>query len=78
VVIGSFLEVRSKKEKTLRFFKMLLKIPEGDYSADLIKQKSSKFYQELLDNPSDYSEHAISLEIIPYEQLWEEILELFN
>jgi hypothetical protein len=65
-------------QRSSSFIKMLLKIPEGDYSADLIKQKSSKFYQELLDNPSDYSEHAISLEIIPYEQLWEEILELFN
>jgi len=69
---------RPEHKRSSSFIKMLLKIPEGDYSADLIKQKSSKFYQELLDNPSDYSEHAISLEIIPYEQLWEEILELFN
>ena len=60
------------------FIKMLIKIPDGHYKADLIEQKAAKYYQLLLDNPCDYSEHALSIEIIPYEQLWNEILEMFR
>ena len=59
------------------FIKMLLKIPEGDYEPAKIRAKAKKHYQALLDNPSDFSEHALSIEIIPYEQLWEEIMSIF-
>lgn len=69
---------RPEYKRSSSFIKMLLKIPEGDYKAALITKKSDKFYQELLENPSDYSEHALSLEIIPYEQLWDEILIMFK
>jgi len=69
---------RPEYKRSSSFIKMLLKIPEGDYKAALITKKSNKFYQELLENPSDYSEHALSLEIIPYEQLWDEIMSIFR
>jgi hypothetical protein len=59
------------------FIKMLLKIPDGDYRASKIREKADRYYQLLLDNPSDYSEQALSLETIPYEQLWEELLSVF-
>ena len=59
------------------FIKMLLKIPEGRYRASLIRKKADRYQRKLLENPLDYSERALSLEIIPYEQLWEEIMSIF-
>ena len=60
------------------FIKMLLKIPEGRYRASLIRKKADRYHRKLLENPLDYSERAISLEIIPYERLWDEVLGLFS
>ncbi len=68
---------RPEYSRSSNFIKMLLKIPEGDYKAALIRKKAEKYYDELINNPSDFSEHTLSLEIIPYEQLWEEILSIF-
>ena len=66
-----------KQEQFIRpntFIKMLLQIPKGKFEASLIREKANKYDKILEDNPMDYSEHAISIEIIPYEILWEEIL----
>ena len=68
---------RPEYARSSNFIKMLLKIPEGDYEPKKIRAKAQKYHQALLDNPSDYSEHALSIEIIPYEQLWEEIMSIF-
>lgn len=68
---------RPEYSRSSNFIKMLLKIPEGDYDPKKIRAKAQKHHQALLDNPSDYSEHALSIEIIPYEQLWEEIMSVF-
>ena len=50
------------------------KIPQCRYDIDLIRKKSAKAYQILLDNPIDFSEQSIQIEIIPYERIWEEVL----
>lgn len=68
---------RPEYVRSSTFIKMLLKIPEGDYKASTIRQKSQKYYEKLLEHPNDFSEHSLSLEIIPYEQLWEELLSIF-
>ncbi len=68
---------RPEYTRSSNFVKMLLKIPEGDYKASTIRKKAHKYHLKLLESPNDYSEHAMSLEIIPYEQLWEEILSMF-
>jgi len=68
---------RPEYSRSSNFVKMILKIPEGDYKASLIRKKAKKYYNKLLENPNDYSEHALSLEIIPYEQLWDEIMRMF-
>ena len=68
---------RPEYARSSNFIKMLLKIPEGDYKASTIRKKAQKYYEQLLKHPNDYSEHALSLEIIPYEQLWEELLSIF-
>lgn len=69
---------RPEYSRSSNFIKMLLKIPEGNYEAKDIRRKASKYHQALLANPSDYSEHALSIEIIPYEQLWEEVMSMFE
>ena len=68
---------RPEYTRSSNFVKMLLKIPEGDYKASTIRKKAHKYHLKLLESPNDYSEHSLSLEIIPYEQLWEEILSMF-
>ena len=68
-----------KAEEYLRsriFIKMLLTIPESNYDIKRIKTKTKVLHQKLIATPLDYSEQAMSIEIIPYEQLWEEVLEL--
>jgi len=64
--------------RSSNFIKMLLKIPAGKYKANLIQKKAEKYYKFLRDNPMDYSEQSMNIEIIPYEQLWEEILSIFE
>ena len=66
-----------KKDEYTRpftFIKLLLQIPEGNFEPELIRKKAARYQKILEENPLDYSEHAISIEIIPYEILWEEIL----
>jgi len=60
------------------FIKMLLKIPDGNYNANRIRLKAHKYHQILLASPMDFTEKSMSIEIIPYEQLWEEILSIFE
>jgi hypothetical protein len=55
---------------------MLLKIPACNYDLSTIIKKTRYLQQKLLSTPLDFSEQAMSIEIIPYEQLWEEVLEL--
>ena len=69
---------RPEYARSSNFIKMLLKIPEGNYNPKEIRAKADKYHKALLSNPSDYSEHALSIEIIPYEQLWEEIMSIFD
>ena len=58
------------------FIKMLITIPEQSYNLKKILKKTKVLQQKLIATPMDYSEQAMSIEIIPYEQLWEEVLEL--
>ncbi len=60
--------------RSSNFIKMLIAIPECNYEKKDIEKKVIKNLQLLKDNPHDYSEKSLSIEIIPYEQLWEELL----
>jgi len=70
-----------KSEEYLRsriFIKMLLTIPESSYNIVKIKSKTKTLHQKLIATPMDFSEQAMSIEIIPYEQLWEEVIGLLE
>lgn len=64
--------------RSSNFIKMLLKIPAGNYNAALIQKKAAKYHNFLKANPMEYSEQSLNIEIIPYEQLWEEVLGIFD
>jgi len=68
----------SEYDRVKTFIKMLVKVPENNYQLTTIKKKTKYLHQKLLSTPMDFSEQSMSIEIIPYEQLWEEILELLN
>lgn len=57
------------------FVKMLRKLSNLPYSADQLNVKTATLRAKLAQHPFDYSEKSIMVEIIPYEQLWEELLE---
>lgn len=60
------------------FIKMLVKIPKALYRRDLIEKKCEKLYSKLLETRGVITEQRMSLEIIPYEQMWEELLSAFE
>lgn len=75
----SFRHLKSKEFlRSKTFIKMLIKIPENNYELNKIRSKTKTLHQKLLSTPMDFSEQSMSIEIIPYEQLWEEILELLH
>ena len=66
-----------KGEKHIRsrtFIKMLQKLKNAQLELGEVEQKAAVHLQVLKAHPSDYSEQTIQTEIIPYEQLWEELL----
>ncbi len=66
------------KESNLRsncFINMLLQIPNASFHKAGVIRKAQKYYDTLLATPLDVSGQAEEIEIIPYEDLWEFILE---
>ncbi|MEL7121049.1 MAG: hypothetical protein AAFO07_16470 [Bacteroidota bacterium] len=57
------------------FIKMLIKIPEGNFHPVAVERKTQTLYQKLKDRPLAISMQPFDLEIIPYEDLWEMVLE---
>ncbi|MFT4534674.1 MAG: hypothetical protein ACJA1A_003146 [Saprospiraceae bacterium] len=70
-----------KNDETLRsncFIKMLLKLPEAEYHPLRTKRYVAKYEKKLAENPFEVSMKEIAIEIIPYEHLWNIIMEILN
>ncbi len=70
-----------RNDKTLRsncFIKMLLKMPEAKYNPIRTKRYVKKYEQKLTENPFEITMKAVSVELIPYEHLWEIIMEILG
>ena len=70
-----------RNDHTLRsncFIKMLLKIPEAEFHPLRTIRYVKKYEQKLKENPFEISLKEIDVEIIPYEHLWEIILEILD
>ncbi len=70
-----------KNDHTLRsncFIKMLLKLPEAEYHPLRTERYVKKYEQKLKENPFELSLKVVDVEIIPYEHLWEIIIDILD
>ncbi|NNF36491.1 MAG: hypothetical protein HKN68_20485 [Saprospiraceae bacterium] len=70
-----------RNDDTLRsncFIKMMLKIPDHNFHPVAVKRHTKKLKATLNNTKPDIREHSSHIEIIPYETLWELVLELLE
>ena len=67
-----------RKDDTFRgncFIKMLMQLPAGHFHKEAVKRKAAPYLKKLESMPLDTANQAAELEIIPYEELWEYVME---
>ncbi|MEO1516787.1 MAG: hypothetical protein AAFV95_17330 [Bacteroidota bacterium] len=57
------------------FIKMLLQIPISGFHKAGVERRTNKYFQRLLGTPLNISQQPHEVEIIPYEDLWEFVME---
>lgn len=57
------------------FIKMLLQIPISYFHKAGVERRVAKYLKRLLDNPLNISKQAREIEIIPYEDLWDFVMD---
>lgn len=70
-----------RKDETFRancFIKMLLQLPKADFKRDLTEKYARSYRQKLSTIPINVVEQGIENEVIPYEHLWEMVLEMLD
>ncbi|MCP3933731.1 MAG: hypothetical protein GY705_32095 [Bacteroidetes bacterium] len=60
------------------FIKMVLEIPKSDFHRAAVERKSAKYRKRLTEMPLEIANQAHSIEVIPYENLWEMTLDLLD
>ncbi len=67
-----------KRNETFRsnvFIKMLIHIPLASFHAEAVKRKTDKLFELLKENPLEIANQPHEIEIIPYEELWDMLLQ---
>jgi hypothetical protein len=67
-----------RKDDTFRgncFIKMLMQLPAGRFHKEAVKRKAAPYLKKLHSVPLDVAKQTAELEIIPYEELWEYVME---
>jgi len=70
-----------RNDDTLRsnaFIKMLQKMPDSAYHPIKLQRDADKYYQRLIAAPMIIAENSKEVEVIPYEHLWEIVIELLT
>ena len=70
-----------KKDTNFRsncFIKMLLEIPKEGFHRVAVERKASKYRERLSEMPLEVANQSHSIEIIPYEDLWEMVLNVLG
>lgn len=70
-----------RNDHTLRsncFIKMLCKIPNANYHPIAFKRHTKKLYDKLSSTSYMYSENPSEIEVIPYEDLWDIVLNILD
>lgn len=60
------------------FLRMLMKLPEAEYHQERTQRYVKKYYERLINTPRTINTLFFDPEIIPYEDLWDAILELLR
>lgn len=67
-----------RKGENLRsncFINMLLQIPASNFHKARVEQKAKRYWDKLLITPLEVASQATEIEIIPYEDLWQFVLD---
>lgn len=67
-----------RKDGTFRsncFIKMLLCLPAASFHKKAVLRKADKYWKKLQEVPIEEANQSVELEIVPYEMLWEFVLE---
>ena len=68
-----------RNDITLRsncFIKIISKIPESNYHPEALKRNTKSIYKKLQMTKYSYTDNPSEIEVIPYETLWELILQI--
>lgn len=60
------------------FINMLLQIPISNFHKAGVERRAKKYYDKLLATPLDVANQAHEIEIIPYEDLWNFVMDLLD
>lgn len=58
------------------FLKMLVQIPEAGFHREAVVRKAERYLSQLAETPLAIANQPHEIEIIPYEDLWQMILEI--
>jgi hypothetical protein len=72
-----YLQVASNKPSAL-FFKMLMIMEKCSFDPDETRKKAKKYYVMLLEKSTNSDEISEGLQVLPYEWLWEKIVEMLE
>ncbi|MEO1628103.1 MAG: hypothetical protein AAFV25_23340, partial [Bacteroidota bacterium] len=70
-----------RKDETFRsnvFIKMLLQIPKANFHREAVTRKTKNLRDRLDNVPLEVARQSAEIEIIPYEDLWEYVLEMLS
>lgn len=70
-----------KKDNTFRsncFIKLLLLLPKCDFHRVAVERKSKKILTKLQSVPLEVARQSAEIEIVPYEDLWEIVLDMLD
>ena len=54
---------------------MLLQVPQAQFHKEAVKRKADKYLKKLHEVPISNANQSTQIEIIPYETLWEYVLD---
>ncbi|MEM6965375.1 MAG: hypothetical protein AAF573_11460, partial [Bacteroidota bacterium] len=60
------------------FIKMIAKISEANFNRIALERKTKDLYKKLQSKPLEISEQPIEMEIVPFEMLWEMVLDALD
>ncbi len=69
---------KMENQRSNIFIRMILEIPKNDFRKDLIENKTKKYLVALKNIPIDISEQNHDVEILPFEDTWELIMDMMN